>query len=83
MTISRPARIDSVLKVIGQILEVKRRTDVIVRSELIDPAYGNAVHAKADCVFVMNEIAAEMLEPIVAMRQKERKNSGAEPESPR
>jgi len=83
VTISRPVRIDSILKLVGQIMEVRRRTDVIVQCQLIDPAYGNAVHAKADCVFVMNESAAEMLEPIVAMRQKERKNSGAEPDPPR
>mmetsp|Transcript_28030 Transcript_28030/g.53069 ORF Transcript_28030/g.53069 Transcript_28030/m.53069 type:complete len:367 (-) Transcript_28030:51-1151(-) len=79
VTISRPVRVDSVLKLVGQIMEVKRRTDVIIQCSLIDPAYGNAVHAKADCVFVMGESAAEMLEPMVAARQKNRSNSGASP----
>ena len=79
VTISRPVRVDSILKLVGQIMEVKRRTDVIIQCSLIDPAYGNAVHAKADCVFVMGESAAEMLEPMVAARQKNRSNSGASP----
>lgn len=79
VTISRPVRVDSILKLTGTIIEVKRRTDVIVKCELIDPAYGNAVHVKGECIFVMNESAAEMLEPMVAMRQKNRSNSGASP----
>ena len=76
----RPARIGSVLKLTGQILRVKNRTDVIIRCNLTDPEYSNALHCEADCVFVMNESAAEMLEPIVARRQKKRGNSGSGPD---
>jgi len=76
-TYSRPVRIGAVLKLIGQVEKVRNRTDVIVTCSLIDPSYNNATHAKADCIFVMNEAAAEMLEPLVAMKEKERGNSGA------
>ena len=76
-TYSRPVRIGGVLKLIGQVERVKNRTDIIITCSLIDPSYNNALHAKANCIFVMNESAAEMLEPLVAMKQKDRANSGA------
>ncbi len=72
--LKRPVRVNSVLKLVGQIMEIRNRTDVIVQCSLIDPAYNNAVHCQAHCVFVMNETAAEMMESMVAMRQKS--NSG-------
>eukprot|EP00520_Triparma_pacifica_P015356 CAMPEP_0118661646 /NCGR_PEP_ID=MMETSP0785-20121206/16403_1 /TAXON_ID=91992 /ORGANISM="Bolidomonas pacifica, Strain CCMP 1866" /LENGTH=366 /DNA_ID=CAMNT_0006555125 /DNA_START=58 /DNA_END=1158 /DNA_ORIENTATION=- len=78
-TYSRPVRVGAVLKLIGQVEKVRNRTDIIITSSLIDPSYNNALHARADCIFVMNESAAEMLEPLVAMKQKERGNSGAAP----
>jgi acyl-CoA hydrolase len=77
-TYSRPVRIGAILKLIGQVERVRNRTDIIITCSLIDPSYNNALHAKADCIFVMNESAAEMLEPLVAMKQKERGNSGAD-----
>jgi acyl-CoA hydrolase len=75
--ITRPVRVGSILKLVGQIVRVENRSDVIVKCQLIDPAYSNAVHVNARCVFAMNESAAEALEPIVARRQKKRANSGA------
>ena len=67
-TLRRPVRVNAALKLVAQILDVSNRTDVIIKCSLIDPAYSNAVHCEANCVFVMNESAAEMLEPLVADR---------------
>jgi len=76
-TIKRPVRLNSVLKLVGQIQRVSNRTNVLVRCSLVDPGYNNAVHCEADCVFVMSETAAEAMEAVVERRQ--RKHHEAKP----
>lgn len=76
--LKRPVRVGSVLKLTGEAMFVKNRTDVHVNCKLIDPSYNETVHCEAECVFVMNERAAERLEELVARKQKNRGNSGGD-----
>ena len=76
VSLKRPVRVGSVLKLIGETMEIKNRTDCHVKCKIIDPAYNDNVHCEADCIFVMNERAAERVEELVARKQKKRGNSG-------
>lgn len=76
VNLKRPVRIGSILKLVGETIEIKNRTDVHVKCKLVDPAYNDTVHCDANCIFIMNEHAAELLEELVARKQKKRGNSG-------